>query len=230
MTAAPRESTPAMAGASPIGLRRSSHDAVVVAGTFREFMASFPTGVSIVGAIDDAGQPCGMTCSSLTSVCLEPPTLLVCLTSRSTTLAAMLARGRFSVNLLARDTAALARQFASRLPDRYAGVAWSASPTGMPWLDDHIVGAADCRVSDCSHVGDHDVVVGVVEHVTLWPRAPLLYGRRQFANWSGAVTQGQPREVTHQGSGGSARDHGGGEPAGRWSAHVRAAIASVWHT
>ena len=42
-------------------------------------MASFPSGVTIVTAAGGDGRPYGMTCSSLCSVAMTPPTVLVCL-------------------------------------------------------------------------------------------------------------------------------------------------------
>src|SRR5439155_979792 len=46
---------------------------------FRAMMSAFPTGVAVVTTTDADGRPHGMTCSSVCSVTLEPPTLLVCL-------------------------------------------------------------------------------------------------------------------------------------------------------
>jgi flavin reductase (DIM6/NTAB) family NADH-FMN oxidoreductase RutF len=151
--------------------------------SFRDLMAEFPTGVSIVAALDAHDQPLGMTCSSLTSVCLEPPTLLVCLASRSPTLAAANYQGRFSVNLLSAAAAGVARVFATRGVERYADVTWRPSPTGLPWLVDDTVALADCRVAGHTDVGDHTVLLGQVEYVAFGHGDPLLYGRRTFAGW-----------------------------------------------
>jgi flavin reductase (DIM6/NTAB) family NADH-FMN oxidoreductase RutF len=57
-----------------------------------------------------------MTCSSVTSVTLLPPTLLVCLRVGSGTLEAVSAHGGFAVNLLheeARHAAEVHRRFTS---------------------------------------------------------------------------------------------------------------------
>ena len=67
---------------------------------FRALMTRFPTGVTVVTAMDGGGRPQGMTCSSLASVCLRPPTLLVCLRTLSATQRAVEATGAFAVNLL----------------------------------------------------------------------------------------------------------------------------------
>src|SRR5256885_16017012 len=89
------------------------------------FMSGFPPGVSIVSAFDEEDRPLGMTCTSLCSVTLSPPTLLVCLRQGSPTLDAVLTTGTFSVNLLAHHARPTAALFGSGAPDRFDRVAWS---------------------------------------------------------------------------------------------------------
>jgi flavin reductase (NADH) len=152
---------------------------------FRAMMRGFPTGVAIVTAADRAGRPWGMTCSSVCSVTLEPPTLLVCLRGESPTLAALMSRGQFAVNLLHDGSQAVAELFASGQPDRYDHVRWRlrADDAG-PHLHDDAHAIADCRIRTPLPVGDHMVVFGEAYRVTRRPdRQPLLYGHRQYASW-----------------------------------------------
>ena len=152
---------------------------------FRSLMAGFPTGVAVITTFDPDGTPWGMTCSSVCSVSVEPPTLLVCVRDGSPTLAAMLRRGEFTVNLLHHGARPVAELFASGDPDRFDRVDWEDPPAlGGPHLvrDAHAV--ADCRVSRRQQVGTHVVVFGEVGHVTHRPgEHPLLYGMRQYAAW-----------------------------------------------
>lgn len=153
---------------------------------FRELMARFPTGVAVVTTYDRDGQPRGMTCSSLCSVTLEPPTLLVCLRDGSPTLDSIRQRDRFAVNLLHEGARSTAELFASGAPDRFDRVGWQDTGGGGPSLVDDAHSVAHCRVSDTKLVGDHLVVFGEVER--LWEtgeRRPLLYGLRQYAAWPG---------------------------------------------
>lgn len=151
---------------------------------FRGFMSMFCTGVAIVTAFDGAGRPHGLTCTSLASVALDPPTLMVCLHVASGTLGALLQSGSFVVNLLHEQGRTAAEEFSSRSADRFERVPWQpAARTGQPWLFQDAFAAADCEVADTVTIGDHAAVFGRVVHVTGLPGNPLLYGMRQFSSW-----------------------------------------------
>ncbi|MET9692992.1 flavin reductase family protein [Streptomyces sp. NPDC006514] len=153
---------------------------------FRSLMSEFPTGVCTVTTRDLDGEPWGMTCSSVTSVSLAPPTLLVCLRAGSPTLQALLNTGSFSVNFLHAQGQKTAELFASGNPDRFALVPWDQPPGACgPHLvrDAHTV--ADCEVVLTQRMGDHVTVFGEAHRITRQHiRPPLLYGQRQFRSWS----------------------------------------------
>lgn len=164
---------------------RSQHVGAAIPAGFRAMMRGFPTGVAVVTVTDLAGRPWGMTCSSLCSVSLEPPTLLVCLRGASPTLAAVLARRAFSVNLLHEESRETAELFASGDPRRFDGVSWCQHDRDLGphlWADTHAV--ADCRLRDTVPVGDHVVVFGEVVRVVRSAHCrPLLYGMRRYSGW-----------------------------------------------
>jgi flavin reductase (DIM6/NTAB) family NADH-FMN oxidoreductase RutF len=124
-----------------------------------------------------------MTCSSLTSVCLEPPTLLVSLTTGSATLRWALERGAFGITLLEVEAQELAKQFATPALDRFAGLTWTLSPLGTPWIEQSMTAAADCEVWRSMEVGDHTLLFGVVRNVRVRGGNPLLYGLRRYHGW-----------------------------------------------
>ncbi|MDH6696262.1 flavin reductase family protein [Streptomyces griseoviridis] len=153
---------------------------------FRALMAGFPTGVTIVTTTGTEGDPWGMTLTSLCSVSMEPPVLLVCMRRGSPTLDAALARRSFAVNLLHRRARSTAELFASGAPDRFDRVAWHApAGTGGPHLLEAAHAVADCAVTTDQVVGDHVVIMGRVTRVTRLAEEqhPLLYGLRRFATW-----------------------------------------------
>lgn len=176
-------------GADPQTASPTTDQAAARPADFRLLMGSFPTGVSVVTANGDRG-PRGMTCSSLTSVCLEPPTLAVCLHSASSTLSALTDSGRFAVNLLHARGERAAQVFASAVPDRFALVGWQSSPAGLPWLTEDAFAVAECRVVSRTVLGDHTVIFGEVSSVSHSPESPLVYGRRSFRSWDELRTTG----------------------------------------
>lgn len=158
----------------------------VSATAFRTLMAAFPAGVAVVTAADADGQQYGMTCTAVSSVSVSPPTLLVCIQRSSRTLAVLTRTGSFAVNMLGDQARAVAELFASRGPDRFEHVSWTARPgCGGPHLEQDAHSIADCRVTGSVTVADHVVVFGEVFQVTaeddIQPH-PLVYGMREY--WS----------------------------------------------
>lgn len=164
----------------------------VQAEDFRSLMSGFPTGVVVVTTFDPEGSPRGMTCSSLCSVALDPPTLLICMRQGSPTLRAVEQRGSFAVNLLHGGGRPAAELFASGSPDRFDRVLWKAGPAAAgPHLPDDARMVADCNVTGTKPVGDHTVVFGEVLEVTshLAAAAPLMYGLRRYATWPPGIPE-----------------------------------------
>ncbi|MET8666614.1 flavin reductase family protein [Streptomyces tendae] len=168
---------------------QTSGAAPPAAPDFRSLMSTFPTGVAVVTTVDPDGRPWGMTCSSVTSITTDPPTLLVSLRHGSPTLAALQQCSAFGVNLLHHRGRSAAELFSSGDPDRFDRIAWRGGILGSPHLLDDAHAVADCRVDRTLSVGDHVVVFGEVlrieRHQPATPR-PLLYGLRQYRSWSAA--------------------------------------------
>ncbi|MFD0373309.1 flavin reductase family protein [Streptomyces sp. NPDC127114] len=165
---------------------RAPHDAPhrVDGHDFRSLMSSFPTGVAVVTSTGRDGAPRGVTCSSLSSVALDPPTLLVCLKTHGSTLDAIRAREWFAVNLLHARARAAAEVFSSPVADRFGHVRWRPTDTaGLPWLHEDALAVAECALAGLYAVGDHTVVLGEVAGMEVRPDVPLLYGLRRFSAW-----------------------------------------------
>lgn len=155
--------------------------------TFRDVMAQWPSGVTVVTTLVD-GVRHGMTASSFSSVSLDPPLVSVCLDRRLYSHGLISGSGVFGVNVLAKDQAELARRFAGMVPgveDRFAGESWTVADTGVPLLDSAL-GWLDCRVVHEYPGGDHTIFVGEVVGAHAARRtAPLLFHSRgwgQFAD------------------------------------------------
>jgi 3-hydroxy-9,10-secoandrosta-1,3,5(10)-triene-9,17-dione monooxygenase reductase component len=155
------------------------------ASRFRQVMGHFPTGVTIItGMADD--HPAGFTIGSFTSVSLDPALVGFLPQLTSDTWAAIAPTGRFCVNILGPKQAAECWRFAKKgVDDRFSDVAWSASPSGSPVLDDAIAWI-DCVVEVVYEVGDHLFVVGRVvamNHADNDPD-PLLFYRGKLGQFT----------------------------------------------
>jgi flavin reductase (DIM6/NTAB) family NADH-FMN oxidoreductase RutF len=94
---------------------------------FRGAMAAVAAPVAVVTALD-GDRPHGTTVSAFASHSLTPPMVLVSLDNRSQLLAVIRRTGRFGLNILGVHQADLATAFARTGPDKFDGIAWSASP------------------------------------------------------------------------------------------------------
>ena len=160
---ASREPETTRAGAGRIG-----------SDAFRRAMGQLPTGVTVVTATGRDG-PSGLTANAVLSLSLDPPLMLAALDRGSRTLRAVEQAGRFGVNVLAADQAALARSFATKVEmhEKWEGVAWSERD-GIPALQGIVVWVA-CELRDVLAGGDHVIVTGTVLDVAAGDGDPLVF-------------------------------------------------------
>src|SRR5690625_949967 len=130
---------------------------------FRTALGRFPTGVTIVTARDDNGEPVGLTVSSFNSLSLHPPLILCSLALRSRTLPLYERIDRYAVHVLAAGQARLARQFAT-VPgrDRFADVAWDTNEFGTPRRREGVAARIEFINLRRHEAGDHRTMVGMV--------------------------------------------------------------------
>jgi 3-hydroxy-9,10-secoandrosta-1,3,5(10)-triene-9,17-dione monooxygenase reductase component len=151
-----------------------------VAAGMRSAMARFPTGVTVITALTEAG-PAGLSANAVTSLSLDPPLMLACLDRGSRTLRAVEQAGRFGVNVLGGGAADLAVGFASKAPaaEKWTDVGWSESAQGIPVLDAAIVWIG-CELRDVISGGDHVIVTGSVLDTLEREGDPLLFHRGTY--------------------------------------------------
>lgn len=149
---------------------------------FRAINARFPTGVAVVTAVGEEGEPRGLASNAFSSVSADPPLLLVCVDKGSRTLPAIQRTGGFVVNFLASDAEPIARKFASKDTDKFAGLEWrpSATANGAPVLTRGVVAHAECVTERAIEAGDHWIFVGRVEDGAVHDGRPLLYFDRRY--------------------------------------------------
>lgn len=124
-----------------------------------------PEGVTIVTTLDEYGNQWGFTATSVTSVSLDPPMLLVCVANRSGALGPLTSGAGFIVHLLAGDQAELARRFATPLEDKFDQASYGFAPSGCAKLSGALV-SLECVPHAAHPAGDHTIVVGQVLDIT----------------------------------------------------------------
>jgi flavin reductase (DIM6/NTAB) family NADH-FMN oxidoreductase RutF len=151
--------------------------AVVDKDTFRQALGAVATPVAVVTSALD-GRPHGTTVSAFCSLSIEPPLVLVSLDRKSDLLTMIREAGAYGINVLEADQQAIALGFARKGDDKFADVPWTLDH-GLPRIDG--VGSwLACTVHKVVDGGDHQIVIGQVEHADHDAREPLLYQRSMF--------------------------------------------------
>ena len=151
---------------------------------FRSAVAHFATGVTVITTVDDQGQPHAMTANAFTSVCLEPPVVLVCVAHSTNTYGFLERIGRFGVNILRQDQEDLGTYFAKRPEDRQedVSVSYATAEEGVPFLD-HSMVSLGCRVIGSHVYGDHTIYLGEVMEIHQNDSSmPLMFFRSRWYN------------------------------------------------
>lgn len=149
---------------------------------FRDALSLLASPLTIVTTRDQDGHPYGFTASSVTSVSLDPPLVLVGISHTSSCFAALSTSSEFVINVLGGEDRDLARRFATSGADRFADVRhedWPDSAT--PFLPDVAV-AWRCETVSRIPVGDHDLLIGKLVGLRRpdTGTSPLLWYQRGF--------------------------------------------------
>ena len=70
------------------------------------------TGVTVITTLDDEGQPHSMTANAFSSICLDPPTVMVCIAHGTHTYGYVENTGRVGVNILKQEQQGLGASIA----------------------------------------------------------------------------------------------------------------------
>ena len=148
---------------------------------FRHAMSRLGAAVNIITTDGPAGRA-GFTASAVCSVTDEPPTLLVCLNRSASVYQTFKGNGVLCVNVLGTGHQDISNLFGGKTPidERFATGQWSVGPSGSPLLEDASV-SFDCRLSQITEVGTHDILICEVMSITVSEEArSLIYFNRQY--------------------------------------------------
>jgi flavin reductase (DIM6/NTAB) family NADH-FMN oxidoreductase RutF len=162
-------------------VRVVSIETEVTASDFRNAMRQLTGGVSVITA-GKGRDISGMTVTSVSSLSVEPASLIVSLNRESSSWPLVKRYGFFGVSILTSDQIDIAERFTGKGglkgADRFAGAQWTTRASGVPLLADALA-AIDCEVEDVIERHSHAIVIGRVLDVAVSARTAAL------AYWQG---------------------------------------------
>lgn len=142
---------------------------------FRRALGSFATGVVVVTARSPAGENCGITVNSFSSVSLDPPLILFCLDRAALSFDIFCGAESFAINVLGEHQHELSVRFATAAIDKWNGVAHDVWSGDLPVLRGCLANLA-CRREALYEGGDHVIILGRVERLQVAGDGdPLVY-------------------------------------------------------
>ena len=164
-------------------VRNISVDHKVSPDDFRTAMRQLTGGVSIITA-GRGRDISGMTVTSVASLSVDPPALIVSVNRTASSLTLLKRYGFFGVNILTSDQLDIAERFTGKDglkgADRFAGAEWSTRASGVPLLVGALA-AIDCEVEEIVERHSHAIIIGRVLDAAVSARsAALAYWHGQY--------------------------------------------------
>jgi flavin reductase (DIM6/NTAB) family NADH-FMN oxidoreductase RutF len=155
----------------------------VSSGDFRSAMRRLTGGVSVITA-GRGRDISGMTVTSVSSLSVEPPALIVSINRAASSWPLLERYGLFGVNILTSDQLDIAERFTGKDglkgAERFAGAEWTTRASGVPLLVGALA-AIECEVEDVVERHSHAIIIGRVLDMQVSARtAALAYWQGQY--------------------------------------------------
>lgn len=164
-------------------ISETKFEAAPSADNFRNAMRSLAGGVSII-TVGRGNELSGMTVTSVSSLSVEPATLIVGINRQSSSWPLLQKHGVFGVNILSSDHMDVAERFSGiggvKGAARFAGSEWMSLASGVPLLADALA-VFDCEVEHVVERHSHAIVIGRVLDLQTSPgKAALTYWQGKY--------------------------------------------------
>lgn len=143
---------------------------------FRAAMRKLASTVTVITAVD-ADEHHGMAATAVTSLSMDPPSLLVCVNRTASMHGALHRAQLFCINLLGVQHGPLCDAFGGKLSGaaRFGVGEWATGDDGVLYLVDAPANIF-CRLEEQHGYGTHTIFIGRVESVRVIENGqPLLY-------------------------------------------------------
>lgn len=151
---------------------------VSMATEFKNSMRNLAASVSVV-TVGTGDAASGFTATSVVSLSVDTPTILVSLNRNSASWPLVRSAGRFAVNILSAAHFDIAETFAGRRGlkgrERYVDPRWQQAPGRVPRLLDALA-VIECDLEEAIERYSHAILIGRVTNVVSGnSRRPLVY-------------------------------------------------------
>jgi flavin reductase ActVB len=161
---------------------------------FREALARFASGVTVVVTRRGTDPPIGLTATAFSAVSLEPPLILVCVARRGRAHDAVVEADHFGISVLAESQEWIAAQCAGPLGERFVGIPLSRGIREAALLVEGAVVQMECHRYAAHPAGDHTILIGTTLRIMLGSEPPLVRFARTFGTFFPSTDVGRPRE------------------------------------
>jgi flavin reductase (DIM6/NTAB) family NADH-FMN oxidoreductase RutF len=156
---------------------------VVSSDYFRDAMRQLTGGVSVI-TVGRGKDITGMTVTSVSSLSVDPPALIVSVNRTASSLPLLKRCGNFGVNILTSDQSDIAERFTgkdgSKGAARFSGADWTTRVSGVPLLEGALA-VLDCEVEETIERHSHAIIIGRVLDIQVSARsAALAYWHGQY--------------------------------------------------
>jgi flavin reductase (DIM6/NTAB) family NADH-FMN oxidoreductase RutF len=163
--------------------RHLSIDHQVSPGDFRGAMRHLAGGVSVI-TVGRGKDIAGMTVTSVSSLSVDPPALIVSINRSASSWPLLKRYGFFGVNILTSDQIDIAERFTGKDgltgAGRFGGAEWTTRASGVPLLAGALA-AIECEVEEIVERHSHAILIGRVLDLQLSSRtAALAYWQGQY--------------------------------------------------
>lgn len=142
--------------------------------SYRNALGQFATGITIITAKDENGEPAGLTVNSFSSVSLDPKLILWSISREASVYDTFAKAKHFAIHVLHEGQMELSNRFASNEGDRFEAVSLEAGVEGTPLLTEYVA-RFECVTEAIYAGGDHDIIIGKVNDYAAQERAPLIF-------------------------------------------------------
>ena len=160
---------------------KTSEEYKLAVEKLREAFGSFTTGVTIVTTLQSDGIPRGFTANSFSSVSLDPPLLLVCLSKTALSYNIFTNSKYFAINVLSQKQKHISALFSTQSKEKFNSTNWEYGYNEMPLLTESL-STFVCSKEKLVDAGDHSILIGRIDDFSMNEGKPLLYYKGQYVS------------------------------------------------